>query len=209
MVVLPEMLVADWHLASSELGSSRIPTLWQDLAHSTTQICHTECATQWFATHTRCRARSFSGDAHCTNMTHSLLATNLWKCFVETTEYIMYHKHQDIYHKEMYALHPTTGRPTQQVQSWAELYYHHVVARGHHRSALSPSMSWSKSHCPPVPMFPGDLGRILHQSTLRLDLWELYCWSQSFGLTINLRKKILVVLLCEAASLFTTLNTFF
>ena len=27
MVVLPEMLVADWHLASSELGSSRIPTL--------------------------------------------------------------------------------------------------------------------------------------------------------------------------------------
>ena len=23
--------------------------------------------------HTRCRARSFSGDAHCTNMTHSLL----------------------------------------------------------------------------------------------------------------------------------------
>ena len=46
MVVLPEMLVADWHLASSELGSSRIPTLWQDLAHSTTQICHTECATQ-------------------------------------------------------------------------------------------------------------------------------------------------------------------
>ena len=50
MVVLPEMLVADWHLASSELGSSRIPTVWQDLAHSTTQICHTECATQWFAT---------------------------------------------------------------------------------------------------------------------------------------------------------------
>ena len=46
MVVLPEMLVADWHLASSELGSSRIPTVWQDLAHSTTQICHTECATQ-------------------------------------------------------------------------------------------------------------------------------------------------------------------
>ena len=25
-MVQPEMLVADWHLASSELGSSRIPT---------------------------------------------------------------------------------------------------------------------------------------------------------------------------------------
>ena len=30
-------------------------------------MCHTMIC------HTRCRARSFSGDAHCTNMTHSLL----------------------------------------------------------------------------------------------------------------------------------------
>ena len=115
MVVLPEMLVADWHLASSELGSSRIPTVWQDLAHSTTQICHTECATQWFATPGA--APAVSPETH----TAQIWLTHCWRQVFESAswklQYIKYHKPQDIYHKEIYALHPTTSRPTQQLQS--------------------------------------------------------------------------------------------
>ena len=112
MVVLPEMLVADWHLASSELGSSRIPTVWQDLAHSTTQICHTECATQWFATPGA--APAVSPETH----TAQIWLTHCWRRIFQSAswklQYNMYHKHQDLYHNEMYA---TTSGPPQQVQS--------------------------------------------------------------------------------------------
>ena len=81
MVVLPEMLVADWHLASSELGSSRIPTLWQDLAHSTTQICHSECATQWFATPGA--APAVSPETH----TAQIWLTHCWRQIFESASW--------------------------------------------------------------------------------------------------------------------------
>ena len=154
--------------------------------------------------HTRCRARSFSGDAHCTNMTHSLLATSLSKCFVETTEYIKYNKHQDIYHKEMYALHPTTGRPPQQVQSCTTI--------------LSSRGAIIGAHChPPCP----GASPIVHPFQRSQEISAGFCISQhsdwicgnctadpsrlvSQSAYNQFEKKILVVQLCEAANLFTT-----
>ena len=147
--------------------------------------------------HTRCRARSFSGDAHCTNMTHSLLATN------QTTVYYVPQTSGYIPPRNVCLAPTTTSRPP---QSKAELG--RVVLPSCRRAGPSSGRIVTLHVLEQVPLST----RSNVPRRPRPDLASVNAPIGFVGTVLlipvvsfhnQFEKKILVVLLCEAANLIT------